>query len=66
MDATPVAPTAQLTAEQWIARTEKALELMRVTDTIGELLESPPQIRNERLIQWYRARRAVLAAELDL
>jgi hypothetical protein len=67
MEATPVAQAApQLTAEQWIDRTQKALELMRLTDTIGELLESPPQIRNNRLIAWYRAKRAVLAAELDM
>jgi hypothetical protein len=66
MNATSVAPAPQLTAEQWIERTAKALELMRLTDTIGELLESPPQRRNERLIAWYRARRAVLASELDL
>jgi|GEM_PF-3708181 len=57
---------SQLSAEQWIERTQKALELMRLTDTIGELLESPPQIRNNRLIAWYRAKRALLAAELDL
>jgi hypothetical protein len=82
MNATPVAAAPQLTAEQWgdrherlisqlsaeqwIERTQKALELMHLTDTIGELLESPPQIRNNRLIAWYRAKRALVAAELDL
>jgi hypothetical protein len=68
MNATPVAqagPQAEiLTAEQWLDRTQKALELMRVDSTITELNDS--RHPNERLIEWYRGRRAVLAGELGL
>jgi hypothetical protein len=69
MNATPVAQAGAqagilTTTEQWLDRTQKALELMRVDATVTELLNS--KWRNERLIAWYRGRRTVLAQELGL
>jgi hypothetical protein len=76
MQATPVAqagPQAgQLSAEKWIARTRASLELFRLDGILGELLGMAPlrsEVMNrarERLIEWYRSRRAVLAQELGL
>ena len=67
MNATSVAPGAQagqLSADQWIARTRASLELLRCDSTIAALQDC--RVPNERLIEWYRGRRAVLAMELGL
>jgi len=70
MEATPFAsagiqPAAgEATLEWQIEYVQKSLELFRVDATIQELVDC--RSRNERLIEWYRGRRQLLAEELGL
>lgn len=69
MEATLVAPQAGTQAgnpvlEQALNELQKRLELLRVDATLTEF--EACRSRNERLITWYRGRRAALAQELGL
>jgi hypothetical protein len=69
MSATPVAQAGPPIAgnpsiEQALDVLQKRLELLRVDATLMEF--EACRSRNERLITWYRGRRAVLAHELAL